>query len=321
MTERIRLTREEGFPTRDLEQVLRDIAVKREGISRTVEGLGHRIEDALDWKIQTARHPYVALAAATGVGFWMSGLLTPRSTPASRALDMVGRTIGEVAEGVRESTNARSADHVEPTTMHTLLDTAVVQAGLAFLYQRVHDALQAGQARHHDSQAHQANGSSPQRAHRAPNHEQPINTTGWEANNHLPVKEESHMERIDSINPQHTFGETAAINSGPKSPIGSDGGHATKDFAERGAEAYTQTKDVVAEAYDKTADALNGAYQRVLVYARQNPGTTMLVAFGAGTGIGLLIAAGANTRNRNSYFGEPVVNTVSQIASHFLRRR
>ena len=116
------------------------------------------------------------------------------------------------------------------------------------------------------------------------------------------------MERIDNLNPQHTFGET-------------DGGHATKDFAERGAEAYAQTKDVVSDAYDKTTDALNGAYQRVLVYGRQNPGTTMLVAFGAGTGIGLLLAAGGRNRHRSSYFGEPVVSAVSQIVSDFLRRR
>ena len=129
------------------------------------------------------------------------------------------------------------------------------------------------------------------------------------------------MGRIDSVNPKHTFGDTEAISSGSKSPIGSDGGHATKDFAERGAEAYAQTKEVVSDAYDKTTDALNGAYKRVLVYGRQNPGTTMLVAFGAGAGVGLLLAASGRRRDRGSYYGESVVNAVSQIASEFLRRR
>ena len=131
------------------------------------------------------------------------------------------------------------------------------------------------------------------------------------------------MERIENINPKQRFGDTEPISSDSKSPIGSEGGHATKDldFAERGADAYAQTKEIVSEAYDKTTDVLNGAYKRVLVYGRQNPATTILVAFGAGAGVGLLLAAGGRKRNRSSYFGEPVVNAVSQIASEFLRRR
>lgn len=321
MTERIRPTPLEGSPTRDLDHVLRDIVVKREAVSHTVERLGTRIDETLDWRIQTARHPYVAFAAAAGVGFWMSGLFTPKATPVRRALDVVSRTIGEVAEGVRGSTKARPADRVEPTTMRILLGTAVVRAGLAFLSTRVNDALQASRPPHHDTQGHRSNGSSPEGAHWALNHEQPTSKTGWEANHHPTFKEESHMERIESVNPQRTFGDTDAVGSGPKSPIGSDGGHATRDFAERGAQAYTQTKEVVSEAYDKTAAVLSGAYQEVMVYARKNPGTTMLVAFGAGAGVGLLLAASGIKRGRSAYFGEPVVNAVSQIASDFLRRR
>ncbi len=129
------------------------------------------------------------------------------------------------------------------------------------------------------------------------------------------------MGRIESVTPQQSFGDTEAISSGSKSPIGSDGGHATKDFAERGAEAYAHTKEVVSDAYDKTTDVLNGAYRRVLVYGRQNPGTAMLIAFGAGAGVGLLFAAGGRRHSRSAYFGEPVVHAVSQIASEFLRRR
>jgi hypothetical protein len=129
------------------------------------------------------------------------------------------------------------------------------------------------------------------------------------------------MGLIENVNPKQTFGGTEAISSGSKSPIGSEGGHATKEFAERGAEAYAQTIEVVSDAYDKTTDVLNGAYKRVLGYGRQNPGTTMLIAFGAGAGVGLLLAASGRKRSRSSYYGEPVVNAVSQIVSEFLHRR
>jgi hypothetical protein len=184
MVERIGLTSEEEFPERSPDQILRDIAVKREAISTTVEHLGHRIDETLDWRIHVARHPYIALAVAAGVGFWMSGLLKPRSTPARRALDMVSQTLGEVAEELRGSTNAGSADHGAPTTMKTLLGTAVVRAGMDFLYKRVTDALQASQGPNHDTHVYRSNGSSAPGAHRAPDHEEPISKTGWEANNH-----------------------------------------------------------------------------------------------------------------------------------------
>ena len=184
MVEPIGLTQEEGFPKRDLDHVLRDIAVKREGISKTVERLGDRIDEALDWRIHVARHPYVALVAAAGVGFWMSRLLTPRSTPARRALDMVSLALGEVAEGLRGSRKADAGDQVAPTTLKTLLGTAVVRAGMDFLYKRVTDALQAGRVPNHDTPGHRSNGFSEQGAYRAPDHEEPTSNTGWEANNH-----------------------------------------------------------------------------------------------------------------------------------------
>ena len=184
MVERIGLTSEEEFPERSPDQILRDMAVKREAISKTVEHLGHRIDETLDWRIHVARHPYVALAAAAGVGFWMSGLLKPRSTPARRALDMVSQTLGEVAEGLRGSTNAGSVDQVAPTTMKTLLGTAAVRAGMDFLYQRVSEALRASQVPNHDTPIHPSNGSSAHRAHRAPDHEESLRNTDLETNNH-----------------------------------------------------------------------------------------------------------------------------------------
>lgn len=129
------------------------------------------------------------------------------------------------------------------------------------------------------------------------------------------------MGPIEITIPKHTFGDPEAISSDPTSPIGSDSGHATKAFAKHGAETYAKTKNFVSETYDKTTDVMNGAYQQVLVYGRQNPSTTILIAFGAGAGVGLLLAATARNSRRSSYYGEPVVNAVSQIASELFRRR
>jgi ABC-type Fe3+-hydroxamate transport system substrate-binding protein len=129
------------------------------------------------------------------------------------------------------------------------------------------------------------------------------------------------MAMLETGNPKHALGGKEEIGSGLKSPIGSDGGLTTKKISERGSEMYAETKQVVSDVYDKTTDALDGAYKRVLVYGRQNPGTTMLVAFGAGAGVGLLLAAGGRRLMRKSYYGEAAVNAVTQVVSDLFRRR
>jgi len=66
---------------------------------------------------------------------------------------------------------------------------------------------------------------------------------------------------------------------------------------------------------------LNDTYEWAMTHGRDNPGRTMLIAFGAGAGVGLLLAASGRKRSRSSYYGEPFVNAVSQIASELFHRR
>jgi len=84
--------------------------------------------------------------------------------------------------------------------------------------------------------------------------------------------------------------------------------------------AVDQTKRVVSDAYDKTSEALSNTYNQTLEYGRENPGKLTLVAFGAGIGIGILLASGlGNGRSRTNRIAEPVVNALSQIAMEFFR--
>jgi len=143
MVERIGLTIEDEFPERSPDQILRDIAVKREGISKTVERLGDRIDETLDWRTHIARHPYVALAAAAGFGLWLSGRFKPGLTPARRVLDAVGDTVEELTRGLRESTKEGTSNGDAATTLKALLGSTVAKAGIAFLAKKVSEALPA----------------------------------------------------------------------------------------------------------------------------------------------------------------------------------
>ena len=86
---------------------------------------------------------------------------------------------------------------------------------------------------------------------------------------------------------------------------------------EAGRQAMDQTKEVLSEAYDKTSKTLNATYGQAVEYGRKHPGQLTLIAFGAGIGIGLLLASAFNSRSR---FMPSVVNTLSDIATEIFRR-
>ena len=84
-------------------------------------------------------------------------------------------------------------------------------------------------------------------------------------------------------------------------------------------EAMSNAREVVSNAYDKTSETLSNTYDQALTYGRQNPGTVMLIAFGAGVGIGLLLAGSLTGRSRMNRVAEPIVGALSQVALEFLR--
>ena len=74
----------------------------------------------------------------------------------------------------------------------------------------------------------------------------------------------------------------------------------------------------VGTAYEKTADAMGDTVDKVMTYGRRNPGKLTLIAFGAGLGVGVLIAA-SSPRSRTSRIVEPVVGALSEIALELFR--
>lgn len=83
--------------------------------------------------------------------------------------------------------------------------------------------------------------------------------------------------------------------------------------------AYDQTVKAVSDAYGKTSEVLTNTYDQTMTYGRENPGKLTLIAFGAGIGIGILLASGMGGRSRNGRFVEPVVTALSQVALEFFR--
>ena len=85
--------------------------------------------------------------------------------------------------------------------------------------------------------------------------------------------------------------------------------------------AYDQSVKAVGDAYEKTSETLTKTYDQAMTYGRDNPGKLTLIAFGAGIGVGVLLASGLGGRRSSSYgYTEPIVNALSQAALAFFRR-
>jgi ElaB/YqjD/DUF883 family membrane-anchored ribosome-binding protein len=109
------------------------------------------------------------------------------------------------------------------------------------------------------------------------------------------------------------------LKSDPGHVAAGPGSTKPRDLVNRGAEAYEQARQGVAQAYDKTAQAVTETYDQAMVYGREHPGTLTLIAFGAGFGLGLLLAG--SRRSRSHRYAEPVVNALSDIALEYFRHR
>ncbi len=71
---------------RDSDDIRQDIAKGKLSISQTVDQIGERIEEKLDWREYVKNSPYGALGVAAALGYLASRVLTPRTTPMERIM-------------------------------------------------------------------------------------------------------------------------------------------------------------------------------------------------------------------------------------------
>jgi ElaB/YqjD/DUF883 family membrane-anchored ribosome-binding protein len=86
---------------RSAERIRQDIAAKRETISETVDRLGERIQEKLDWRGYVAEYPYAAIGAAAGLGLIAGVMLRRRSSPLDRVTEAITDMVDEVGDHVR----------------------------------------------------------------------------------------------------------------------------------------------------------------------------------------------------------------------------
>ena len=105
----------------------------------------------------------------------------------------------------------------------------------------------------------------------------------------------------------------------PKKSEESSSGSVLNAQIERGEKIVNGVKETVSDAYDRTSKSLNEGYVKAIDYGRSNPGKMSLIMFGAGLGVGLLLAANNSGRSRRGRIIEPVMNALTDISRELFR--
>jgi hypothetical protein len=118
---------------RSAEAIRQDIAAKRETISETVDKLGDRIHESLDWREYIADYPVVAIGVAAGIGFLISGIFKHRPTPQERIMEAVA----ELTEDLTDRVSGVAGDVLKKKlisgkTVKAALTATVTKAALDF---------------------------------------------------------------------------------------------------------------------------------------------------------------------------------------------
>jgi hypothetical protein len=81
---------------RNSEDIRQDIAARRAVIATTVDQLGDRVNQTLDWRTHASNHPLAAVGVAAAAGFFLSRIFRPRLSPSQRLFE-------SLADGVEDT--------------------------------------------------------------------------------------------------------------------------------------------------------------------------------------------------------------------------
>ena len=157
-------------PDRSANVIRQDIAAKRENISETVDKLGERINETFDWREYVAQYPAVALGAAIGIGFVVSGIFKRRPTPQERIIEAVAEMtedvtdrLGDVMAGVIQK------KLISKTTVKAAVGAMATKAAVDFLKKQLSGAVENYNSRPLSASSSQILGLNRELDNRSPN--------------------------------------------------------------------------------------------------------------------------------------------------------
>ncbi|SMP73574.1 hypothetical protein [Desulfonatronum lacustre] len=111
---------------RSSEEIRRNIAREKENISQTVEQIGERIKEKMDWREYVNDAPYLSLGVAAGIGYLASSVFTKRASPLEQIM-------GPLVEEACESFGGLRPEAARPGLIKLTLIGIVARAAAGWL--------------------------------------------------------------------------------------------------------------------------------------------------------------------------------------------
>jgi hypothetical protein len=130
---------------RSAEEIRQDIAARRDSISEAVDKLGDKIQETLDWREYVSSYPMIALGAAAGLGFLVSGIFKRDPTPRERMMD----AMAEMVEDFKDRAGDIAGDVVKwkvvgGKTVKAAITGVITKAAMDFAKNQVQTRLTGG---------------------------------------------------------------------------------------------------------------------------------------------------------------------------------
>lgn len=133
---------------------------------------------------------------------------------------------------------------------------------------------------------------------------------------------ESTKKMKDQAEGQNSQSETTSKTPKQGNQTSQENQGTLGNLSAKGTEVMEQAKEVATDVYNRASKTVNKGVNQAMDYGRENPGTTTLIAFGAGIGVGLLLAGSftGSSRSRTGRIVPPVMNALTEIATEIFRR-
>jgi len=124
-------------PERSATDIRNDIAARRESITQTVDQLGEKIHEVLDWKGYVRRYPYASLGLAVGTGFLVSRIFKKKSSPVDRLVEAISDRAERLGDDLRKSATRLIMKTAAPGLFRGTLYGIAGKALMQYLQNRV----------------------------------------------------------------------------------------------------------------------------------------------------------------------------------------
>ena len=126
---------------RSAEEIRQSIAAQRDTISETVDKLGDRIQQTMDWREYVAEYPAVALGLAAGTGFLLSAIFTREPTPQERIVDALADLTEDLTDRISGVAGEVITRKIIPSrTVKAAVTALVARAAIDFAKRKIGEA-------------------------------------------------------------------------------------------------------------------------------------------------------------------------------------